>query len=517
MKHLALLIAIMSAGSLAGCHKNEPASPITPDTPILTIPTYSYNISPIPNNQTQLCFTVNTDWEISIEYEENNSGWLSATPMKGQAGDIEVSIIGAAYFRDVDRKAFIEIQYGDQKQRLSITQNGLNETTRITSAFDPYFAAELQRRKYISDAKHIQAKDVKNITKLYISDAATKLTSLKGIEYFHELQTLLCANNQIETLDISKNFRLAILECGSNQLTEIDTSQNTELTALYCENNKLSSLDISNNIELADLSCSFNPLKCLDISNNIKLTGLVCADNGLVSLDISHNPDLSFLGCPLNQLTSLNVSNNLALSSLLCYNNKLPSLDLTHNSQLITPNCSDNLLTSINISNSLQVVSCHNNLLTSLNIGHCTELQTINCENNQLSTLDITQNQYLTGLYCSHNQLHDIDTSQNSYLHILFCDNNYLEKLDTTKNYGLNELDCSHNHLTESDLTWNGKLEHFSCHNNPGNDGVFQVKAWFNNDNIPIENENGPCFFTSGYWEYNGETIRIQYKDVWYN
>lgn len=54
MKHLALLIAIMSAGSLAGCHKNEPASPITPDTPILTIPTYSYNISPIPNNQTQL-------------------------------------------------------------------------------------------------------------------------------------------------------------------------------------------------------------------------------------------------------------------------------------------------------------------------------------------------------------------------------------------------------------------------------------------------------------------------------
>lgn len=58
--------------------------------------------------------------------------------MKGQAGDIEVSIIGAAYFRDVDRKAFIEIQYGDQKQRLSITQNGLNETTEITSAFDPY-------------------------------------------------------------------------------------------------------------------------------------------------------------------------------------------------------------------------------------------------------------------------------------------------------------------------------------------------------------------------------------------
>ena len=82
MKHLALLIAIMSAGSLAGCHKNEPASPITPDTPILTIPTYSYNISPIPNNQTQLCFTVNTDWEISIEYEEdrkstrlNSSHW----------------------------------------------------------------------------------------------------------------------------------------------------------------------------------------------------------------------------------------------------------------------------------------------------------------------------------------------------------------------------------------------------------------------------------------------------------
>ena len=122
-----------------------------------------------------------------------------------------------------------------------------------------------------------------------------KLTSLQGIEFFPNLLYLYCDENNLNSLNVSKNKKLK---------------------ELYCDENNLNSLDVSQNTALEDLICSQNNLTSLDVGNNAALINLVCWKNQLTSLDVSNNPELKFLNCDQNQLTSLNVEKtNIYLSN----------------------------------------------------------------------------------------------------------------------------------------------------------------------------------------------------------
>lgn len=140
---------------------------------------------------------------------------------------------------------------------LDICQSGLADDADITAEFDPGFAAVLQGRDYISDARRITRADVKGITKLNVWNEG--LASLKGIEYFTALTQLLCFDNQLTTLDVSKNTAMTALDCSGNPLTALDVSKNTALTALDCSENQLTSLDVSKNTALKRLFYQGNP------------------------------------------------------------------------------------------------------------------------------------------------------------------------------------------------------------------------------------------------------------------
>ena len=113
------------------------------------------------------------------------------------------------------------------------------------------------------------------------------------------------------------------LYCYNNQLTSLDVSKNTALTELFCYNNQLTSLDVSKNTKLKLFGCDHNQLTSLDVSKNTALTDLYCDDNQLTSLDVSKNTALTNLVCSQNQLTSLNVSKNTALTELWCFENQI--------------------------------------------------------------------------------------------------------------------------------------------------------------------------------------------------
>ena len=72
-----------------------------------------------------------------------------------------------------------------------------------------------------------------------ISCADKDISNLTGIEYFTALTELQCDNNDLTTLDVSKNTALTKLQCYYNQLTSLDVSKNTALTELQCNNNQL--------------------------------------------------------------------------------------------------------------------------------------------------------------------------------------------------------------------------------------------------------------------------------------
>lgn len=104
----------------------------------------------------------------------------------------------------------------------------------------------------------------RNVTEISVINQ--NITTLKGIEYFRKLKTLSCSDNQLTSLDVSRNSALQWLSCYKNKLTSLDVSKNTNLTLLYCDSNQLTSLDVSQNNKLEKLYCSENQLTSLKLS-----------------------------------------------------------------------------------------------------------------------------------------------------------------------------------------------------------------------------------------------------------
>ncbi len=125
---------------------------------------------------------------------------------------------------------------------------------------------------------------------VFLDISSNNIVSLQGLEYFKNLKTLICRQNNLTYLDISKNTKLKELFCSYNKLTTLDITQNVNLEVLGCIFNKLTTLDITQNVKLESLYCSINELTTLDISKNPLLIDLDCRINKLTTLDISKNP-----------------------------------------------------------------------------------------------------------------------------------------------------------------------------------------------------------------------------------
>lgn len=155
-------------------------------------------------------------------------------------------------------------------------------TGNLSSLFDLLFAKELERRGYIESSDNISLEAVARITELDVSgeyDNRGELKSLRGIEYFVNLESLDCDYNQLTELDVTSNMALTELSCSFNQLTELDVSNNAALTELSCAINQLTELDVTNNAALTELSCWRNQLTEMDISNNQNLEYFGCSYN----------------------------------------------------------------------------------------------------------------------------------------------------------------------------------------------------------------------------------------------
>ena len=236
--------------------------------------------------------------------------------------------------------------------------------------------------------------------------------NLVGIEYFTYLETLVCAKQELTSLDMRWNAKLKDLHCETNDLlTALNVRENTELTSLHCENTPLTELDVSKNTKLTWLSCYENRLTTLDLSKNTALTDLACASNDLTTVDVSGNTNLRNLDCSNNDLTALDLSGNTELSTLHCANDQLMELNVSKNTKLFSLNCASNDLKALDLSQNtrLSTLNCTDNRLTSLDLSQNTELSTLNCTNNRLTSLDLSQNTRLDSLYCGGNRLTFLD------------------------------------------------------------------------------------------------------------
>jgi len=429
---------------------------------------------------------------------------------KGQAAAVKAKGWTPQYY-DTNEKAWTEYE-GREAMVIHIDSENFP---------DENFRNYLLEQSYGKDAI-LTEEEIRDIKKLSVS--SKKIGSLKGVEFFTALTELYCYNNQLTSLDVSKNTALTHLYCDNNQLTSLDVSKNTALTWLFCERNQLTSLDLSKNLALAYLECRFNQLTSLDVSKNTALTWLSCGCNQLTSLDLSKNIALTQLGCYINLLKTLDVSKNTALTELMFYGNQIKDSDM------------DALISSLPTNTTGETRTFRVLYLKDDNSGNdCTKQQAaavkakgwtpqyydevkqawteyegreakvihIDSENfpddnfrnylleqsygmdailieeeikgitflyvNSKKISSLKGIEYLTALTrlsCYGNQLTSLDVSKNTALTELYCDINQLTSLDVSKNTALTKLNCAANQLTSLDVSKNTALTMLRCYNN---------------------------------------------------
>lgn len=181
----------------------------------------------------------------------------------------------------------------------------------------------------MNDDGEIQQSEAALITYLYVSNS--NIVNLSGIEYFTNLQILICYGNTLTQLNVNSITTLKTLQCSGNQLTTLNLLGLNNLINIYCSENFITSLDFSGLINLKNIDCYYNDLTALDFTGLQYLEYVNCSFNQITNLDFSNNPFFHNLECAYNNLISINIKNGYLDDSpfqpltLLWYNN--PTLE----------------------------------------------------------------------------------------------------------------------------------------------------------------------------------------------
>lgn len=242
----------------------------------------------------------------------------------------------------------------------------INEANFPDENFRQYVKKEFDKDNNDS----LSAAEIGAVQDISVTNPST--TSLKGIEYFTNLEHLHASGLNLTTLDLSKNTELTFIDCSNTKLTSLDTSHNKKLRTLTCnETPTLTSLNVRGNTELRFLYCKRNALTDLDLTTNTALEKLECGGNEFTTLDLSKNTSLKYFGFVNSKLSSLDLTNNTNLEELHSFGNNFSTLDVSKNTKLKILRVFSNKLISLDTSKNkdLQTLEVHDNPLTSMYLG----------------------------------------------------------------------------------------------------------------------------------------------------
>lgn len=168
----------------------------------------------------------------------------------------------------------------------------INDTNFPDPVFQQYVKDNIDTADTTSGQKDGRLSKAERDAVTTISIDNKNCTDLTGIAYFANLTELDCSDNQLTTLDVSKNAKLRILRCYNNGMEKLNLGDITHLTLLNCDDNNLTELDVSKNPDLKDLECRENKLRRVVIGKKYSLTTLYLRGNQLTSLDLSTTRDI---------------------------------------------------------------------------------------------------------------------------------------------------------------------------------------------------------------------------------
>ena len=215
------------------------------------------------------------------------------------------------------------------------------------------------------------------------------ISSLEGLHYFANLETLYCGGQLLTSIDLSGNPRLRHLDCSFDSLEELDVSSCSELETLYCSGCGLERLLLPRTATLIQLRCDTNQLASLDVTGYPALSLLQCVDNVFTTLDVRSNPELRTLAC--SDIDGLDVSANLKLEYLDCWNVSCERLDLSRHEALYRLLLRESRISEIDFggTSALDYFSLVKADCTRLDLSGCSKLDYVTIADVPLTKLDL--------------------------------------------------------------------------------------------------------------------------------
>ncbi|WP_310829269.1 leucine-rich repeat domain-containing protein [Paenibacillus pedocola] len=147
---------------------------------------------------------------------------------------------------------------------------------------DPVLAKAIRTELKLPAKKELKAADLQKLKSLYPQESSSKITSVQGLEYAVNLQSLFLPNQKIKSIrPLSKLKKLTFLALEGNQLTDLSPVAGlNSLTTLTLEGNQIKSLvPLKNLNKLTSLLASKNQVEDLNPVQNLKLEWLFLGGN----------------------------------------------------------------------------------------------------------------------------------------------------------------------------------------------------------------------------------------------
>ena len=288
----------------------------------------------------------------------------------------------------------------------AITSNGVYYSDEVKFTFSISFLSDFFE-KYMYDTWDensdgvLSYEESDKVTKIDIT--SDSVSSLKGVEAFRNLDTLICRGVSCGQ------------DGGSGSLSEIDLKYlnwryNPNISYMDLSNNRLSTLYF-------DMMKWLDKLKYLNLSGNsleIFSTSLWLGPN-LTELDLSNNYFLGSFQSQCENLESLNLRGCSKLEHLEVSSSSVKSLDLSDFTELewLDVNDSQKLveLKGLNLCDKLAVLHCENCAMETLDVSGLGSLGNLMCNSPSLKKLYLTKTQKdnLTLVVSEHTEIICVD------------------------------------------------------------------------------------------------------------
>lgn len=300
--------------------------------PVLGFNPYADQIIEMEGKAIEVLVKSNLTWNITVEDQDART-WCHVDKNSG-SGEETVLITVDANPQNGDLRSAEVIFSADgmEPRALSIEQKAwINPDLDIfTEIEDDIFKQYCIDSNFDADGDGILSTAEAALVKT-IDVSGKAILSLKGIEYFPELTTLLCSKTQITELDVTKCAMLEKLEFNDTPIAgTVNVTKCSKLKRLYCYNTKITEMDLSQCVVLQDFRCQNTEMKVVDVTYCFDLMELFCQNTGITALNISKNEYLTRLEAnPNPSLTVIYVWDEFPIGSPPS-NFKIPPIDVTY-------------------------------------------------------------------------------------------------------------------------------------------------------------------------------------------